>query len=117
MTGRQQRLEETVRLSDRIISSQAVRLASSKALASLLLNIVHTDLAQEGTGEEEGGDICLGMRCNMVVLVQYSVFFCHSPFLFSLLLVLLLLQLLLLLLTLLYNICRVPGFEPEIPRP
>ena len=115
MTGRHQRLEETVRLSDRIISSQAVRLASSKALASLLLNIVHTDLAQEGTGEEEGGDICLGMRCNMVVLVQ--CFFCNWPFLFSLLLVLLLLQLLLLLLTLLYNICRVPGFEPEIPRP
>ena len=79
MTGRQQRLEETVRLSDRIISTQAVRLASSKALASLLLNIVHTDLAQEGTAEEEGGDICLGMRCNMVVLVQ--CFF--LPFAFS----------------------------------
>jgi hypothetical protein len=67
LTGRQQRLEELIRLAGRILTSPDTRLANVKALATLMLNIRHSDLRPRGeqkedddVEEEEGLGICLG---------------------------------------------------------
>jgi hypothetical protein len=62
LSGRQQRVEELIRLSTRILTSPETRLANVKALSTLILNIIHSDIRPAGDKEEEeeGVRICLG---------------------------------------------------------
>jgi len=55
VSARQQRLEEAVRLCGRILETPQLRTASVKALATIILDIAHTDLQAE-----EGGEVSLG---------------------------------------------------------